>query len=257
MFSTVSNCSPFVWPVKSSCCNYFTGEHPTWGSIWESEMQPWGAHFRAGTATPANIWSQQARREGGQFFLASLLISWLLGKILFFLIIEWNWVTSLCYFKFLIHLDCWGLQESKFLKFLGFMWNPLSWVMEAAAIMAIALANGGVSTMKKKLIKFLAFCYFVIGDEWSLHSALLRIDDIFVVIRGSHQTGRTSLVSSRCCLSTQLSVSLRKIMLEMLLRHLWLVLHQKPRSLIIHLVCDISLYSPYIIFLRCLFENWN
>lgn len=24
------------------------------------------------------------------------------------------------------------------------MWNPLSWVMEAAAIMAIGLANGGV-----------------------------------------------------------------------------------------------------------------
>ena len=35
-----------------------------------------------------------------------------------------------------------NLQESKILKFLGFMWNPLSWVMEAAAIMAIALANG-------------------------------------------------------------------------------------------------------------------
>jgi H+-transporting ATPase len=35
------------------------------------------------------------------------------------------------------------LQESKFLKFLGFMWNPLSWVMESAAIVAIALANGG------------------------------------------------------------------------------------------------------------------
>ncbi|KAL9224418.1 hypothetical protein vseg_000451 [Gypsophila vaccaria] len=34
-------------------------------------------------------------------------------------------------------------KECKFLKFLGFMWNPLSWVMEAAAIMAIALANGG------------------------------------------------------------------------------------------------------------------
>ncbi|KAJ8458984.1 hypothetical protein OPV22_031910 [Ensete ventricosum] len=34
-------------------------------------------------------------------------------------------------------------KESKALKFLGFMWNPLSWVMEAAAIMAIALANGG------------------------------------------------------------------------------------------------------------------
>jgi hypothetical protein len=24
------------------------------------------------------------------------------------------------------------------------MWNPLSWVMEAAAVMAIVLANGGV-----------------------------------------------------------------------------------------------------------------
>ena len=36
-----------------------------------------------------------------------------------------------------------AMQESKILKFLGFMWNPLSWVMEAAAIMAIALANGG------------------------------------------------------------------------------------------------------------------
>ncbi|GKV50375.1 hypothetical protein SLEP1_g57082 [Rubroshorea leprosula] len=35
------------------------------------------------------------------------------------------------------------LQESKILKFLGFMWNPLSWVMEAAAMMAIVMANGG------------------------------------------------------------------------------------------------------------------
>nr|XP_008381054.2 ATPase 9, plasma membrane-type [Malus domestica] len=34
-------------------------------------------------------------------------------------------------------------KDNKVLKFLGFMWNPLSWVMEAAAIMAIALANGG------------------------------------------------------------------------------------------------------------------
>lgn len=34
-------------------------------------------------------------------------------------------------------------QENKLLKFLGFMWNPLSWVMEFAAIMAIVLANGG------------------------------------------------------------------------------------------------------------------
>ncbi|KAL0397134.1 UNVERIFIED_CONTAM: Plasma membrane ATPase 4 [Sesamum calycinum] len=36
-------------------------------------------------------------------------------------------------------------KENKVLKFLGFMWNPLSWVMEIAAIMAIALANGQTS----------------------------------------------------------------------------------------------------------------
>ncbi|KAI3977985.1 hypothetical protein MKX01_032362 [Papaver californicum] len=34
-------------------------------------------------------------------------------------------------------------KESKVLRFMAFMWNPLSWVMEAAAIMAIGLANGG------------------------------------------------------------------------------------------------------------------
>ncbi|XP_042060145.1 plasma membrane ATPase 4-like [Salvia splendens] len=32
--------------------------------------------------------------------------------------------------------------KSKLLLFLGFMWNPLSWVMEIAAIMALILANG-------------------------------------------------------------------------------------------------------------------
>lgn len=32
------------------------------------------------------------------------------------------------------------------------MWNPLSWVMEAAAIMAIALANGGESTLTGKIL---------------------------------------------------------------------------------------------------------
>ncbi|WVR06611.1 plasma-membrane proton-efflux P-type ATPase [Kwoniella sp. DSM 27419] len=33
-------------------------------------------------------------------------------------------------------------KENVFLQFLSFMWNPLSWVMEGAAIVAIALANG-------------------------------------------------------------------------------------------------------------------
>ncbi|CAE6408147.1 unnamed protein product [Rhizoctonia solani] len=34
-------------------------------------------------------------------------------------------------------------EQNPFLQFLGFMWNPLSWVMEGAALVAIALSNGG------------------------------------------------------------------------------------------------------------------
>ncbi|KAI8551365.1 hypothetical protein RHMOL_Rhmol06G0180500 [Rhododendron molle] len=34
-------------------------------------------------------------------------------------------------------------EENKILKFLSFMWNPLSWAMEAAAVKAIVLANRG------------------------------------------------------------------------------------------------------------------
>ncbi|KAJ7982774.1 plasma membrane H+-transporting ATPase, partial [Mycena polygramma] len=34
-------------------------------------------------------------------------------------------------------------DQNPFLQFLSFMWNPLSWVMEAAALVAIALSNGG------------------------------------------------------------------------------------------------------------------
>ncbi|TRM63452.1 hypothetical protein BD626DRAFT_583395 [Schizophyllum amplum] len=33
-------------------------------------------------------------------------------------------------------------DQNAFLQFLSFMWNPLSWVMEAAALVAIALSNG-------------------------------------------------------------------------------------------------------------------
>ncbi|XP_028548215.1 ATPase 11, plasma membrane-type-like [Dendrobium catenatum] len=50
-------------------------------------------------------------------------------------------------------------EESRILKFLGFMWNPLSWVMEAAAIMAIALANGGV---RQLFSSWSSFCYLQI-----------------------------------------------------------------------------------------------
>ncbi|KAG8682658.1 plasma membrane H+-ATPase, partial [Ceratobasidium sp. 394] len=34
-------------------------------------------------------------------------------------------------------------EQNPILQFLGFMWNPLSWVMEGAALVAIALSNGG------------------------------------------------------------------------------------------------------------------
>jgi hypothetical protein len=50
------------------------------------------------------------------------------------------------------------VQENKILKFLGFMWNPLSWVMELAALMAIVLANGQVCpTSSSSLINLLLF----------------------------------------------------------------------------------------------------
>ena len=62
------------------------------------------------------------------------IFKFLLLLLLLLTLAFWLYLTIFCF-----------LQESKFLKFLGFMWNPLSWVMEAAAIMAIALANGGVS----------------------------------------------------------------------------------------------------------------
>jgi hypothetical protein len=49
------------------------------------------------------------------------------------------------------------VQENKLLKFLGFMWNPLSWVMESAALMAIVLANGQVCPTSSSLINLLLF----------------------------------------------------------------------------------------------------
>jgi len=41
------------------------------------------------------------------------------------------------------------------------MWNPLSWVMEAAALMAIVLANGGVSRECNNIVLQYIICSFV------------------------------------------------------------------------------------------------
>ena len=75
------------------------------------------------------------------------------------------------------------------------MWNPLSWVMEAAAIMAIALANGGVRhtnllTGFKFHFQALFLWYLYL---WLVYSKLRLSCDY--AIRGSHQIGRTLLVS--------------------------------------------------------------
>lgn len=65
------------------------------------------------------------------------------------------------------------------MKFLGFMWNPLSWVMEIAAIMAIALANGGVSKRLLYLDLFLPQRYSY-EDSHELNTC-----------REGHRTGKT------------------------------------------------------------------
>lgn len=47
------------------------------------------------------------------------------------------------------------------------MWNPLSWVMEAAAIMAIVLANGGVSHILNSNTFFFFSDYFCLINGFS------------------------------------------------------------------------------------------
>ncbi|KAI5429225.1 Plasma membrane ATPase 1 [Lathyrus oleraceus] len=80
-------------------------------------------------------------------------------------------------------------KESKILKFLGFMWNPLSWVMEAAALMAIAMAHGGVSLF---LFLFVFCCpYGKIGSKskvlrdgkWSEEDASVLVPGDIVSIK--------------------------------------------------------------------------
>ena len=74
-----------------------------------------------------------------------LLVSYFLSKLLLRFLIDSFYTLML-------------VQESKILKFLGFMWNPLSWVMEAAALMAIGMAHGGVN-----LHNSLSFQFFFHG----------------------------------------------------------------------------------------------
>ncbi|THU58291.1 hypothetical protein C4D60_Mb03t12640 [Musa balbisiana] len=110
-------------------------------------------------------------------------------------------------------------KESKVLKFLGFMWNPLSWVMESAAIMAIALANGGVRLPRLPFLLLLSLCRrplwgTIIGE----------------CNRGSLRTGKTSSASSPFSSSTPPSASSRRTTPAMPPPLSWLALHPRPRS---------------------------
>ena len=108
-------------------------------------------------------------------------------RVLIALIVLWFLDICLCFF--VSNFVLLGVfQESKFLKFLGFMWNPLSWVMEAAAIMAIALANGGVS------VRFIYFfsssgscCYFFENSCFTMNLWACTLN----FCRGSPRTGKT------------------------------------------------------------------
>ncbi|TXG46611.1 hypothetical protein EZV62_027890 [Acer yangbiense] len=75
--------------------------------------------------------------------------------------------------------------ESKIVSFgnLGFMWNPLSWVMEAAAIMAIAHAHGG----EKILIILILWHHNLASD----HSAVSFIEEIMLVMQPALMAGLT------------------------------------------------------------------
>jgi magnesium-transporting ATPase (P-type) len=94
-------------------------------------MHPRGAELQRGPAASRDLWPQQARGEEGS------------DRIEFCT----RFPSDRVHKRTACDAEAFGSscvsQESKVLKFLGFMWNPLSWVMEMAAIMAIALANGG------------------------------------------------------------------------------------------------------------------
>lgn len=134
---------------------------------------------------------------------------------------NWKLVPS-CNFCFSAELLLF-LQESKVLKFLGFMWNPLSWVMEAAAIMAIALANGGVCCCTPLIIYFVGnvyfdFCVWMLRMEERRSEMVVQVSFgiaycywfcqfpeffIFTFIRANLLIGKTLLGLSHSLLSIQ------------------------------------------------------
>ena len=104
-----------------------------WKRFWSSSTHP-AAGFRRQMLQ--NAWSCLVRTDYKRsvwvhHFRSPLFASWI--PIICFPVIPSPFMYVL-----------W--QENKVLKFLSFMWNPLSWVMEAAAVMALVLV-GGVSSV--------------------------------------------------------------------------------------------------------------
>ena len=110
--------------------------------------------------------------------------------------------------------------NSKLLLFLGFMWNPLSWVMEIAAIMALVLANGDVISFYHSSIQLPC-------DLWT--------QSLCFVFRANHQIGKILSELCRCWSSTPPLVSSKRTMQAMLLLLSWQVLHPRLRLIILPL----------------------
>ncbi|KAI9118102.1 hypothetical protein K1719_010434 [Acacia pycnantha] len=90
-----------------------------------------------------------------------------------------NWSLILC-----LHQESTALADyvhkGGLSLFLGFMCNPLSWVMEAAAIMAIKLANGGVycSTI---LLQFLGLSLRVYYENLRMKQSCFELEVTLLV----------------------------------------------------------------------------
>lgn len=102
------------------------GKCSRWRGFSTSQMHERGFDRQWSPGATYLVWLQQTWGEKGWTIYDFSIF--LLTALFFFLSLTFDLVV----------------QESKILKFLGFMWNPLSWVMEAAALMAIGLAHGGV-----------------------------------------------------------------------------------------------------------------
>ncbi|EIW74869.1 calcium ATPase transmembrane domain M-containing protein [Coniophora puteana RWD-64-598 SS2] len=66
------------------------------------------------------------------------------------------------------------------LTFLGFMWNPLSWVMEGAALVAIVLSNGRASLPAERTSSLSSCCFSSTrssDQEWNAGTAVKAITD--------------------------------------------------------------------------------